>query len=92
MKAYQKETELTDREFENVLNEMYGDVTICGMTFSSGRALRELDEVAFDQARNDYTDSLDRDNPVWVCDKCAEEFDNEDDADECCKEEETEEA
>jgi hypothetical protein len=87
MKAYQKETELTDREFEDILDELYPDVNICGMKFSPGHALRMLDEVAFDQARNDYTDSFDQDNPVWICEKCESEFDNEDDAEECCKEE-----
>jgi hypothetical protein len=87
MNAYQKETELTDRKFEDIIDDMYPEVDICGIKFSPGHALRTLDEVAFDQARNDYTDSFDRDNPVWICDECGEEFDNEDDANECCAEE-----
>lgn len=90
MKAYRKETELNDREFVKILDDIYGDVTICGMKYSSGRALLELDETAFTCARNDYTDGLDKDTPVWICDKCDEKFDNEEDAEACCKPENTE--
>lgn len=91
MNAYQKETELTDQEFITVLDDIYGDVTICGMKYSSGRALLKLNEPAFNCARNDYTDGLDKDSPVYICDECDDEFDNEDDAEECCKPEENEE-
>lgn len=41
------EKEWTESEYEEYLDDAYGEVTICGMKFSSGRALRELDPVAF---------------------------------------------
>jgi len=84
MNAYQKERELTDAEYEAVLDEIYGDVEICGMTFSSGHALRELDPTAFRCGKADHESALDEDNPLWCCGQCSEEYDNEEDADVCC--------
>lgn len=55
--------ELTDKEFEDVLNEMYPAVNICGMTYSAGYALRQIDEIAFNMAKSDYEDTLEDDEP-----------------------------
>jgi hypothetical protein len=49
---------MTDREYEDVLDDVFGNVKICGFVFSSGRALRELDPIAFDCGKADYIDSL----------------------------------
>ncbi len=89
MNATQKEHEVSEREFEDYLTETYGDVKICGISYASGYALHQLDEVAFRCGKSEYESSLDEDNPIWVCDKCNTEFDNENDAEECCKEDET---
>jgi len=74
-------SEITDDQWEEVLDELYGTVEICGMTFNSGRALKELDRVAFDCGKNDYEDG----NRKWECGECGDEYENEDDAEECCK-------
>ena len=93
MKAHQKEQEISEREFENYLDDIYGDVDICGMKYSAGRALKELDPIAFNCAKSDYESELTSDKDEWVCGKCDEVFDNEEDADVCCQpvEEPTEE-
>lgn len=88
MKAYQKETELSESEYEDVLNDLYGPVTICDMNYAQGTALKELDPVAFRCGKSDYESVLDSDNPVWICDECDTEFDNEEEAEECCDAEE----
>ena len=36
-----------ERDFEELLGEIYGTVEICGYTFDAGRALKELDPIAF---------------------------------------------
>ena len=41
MKAHLKE--VTDKEYEEKLNDIYGTVEICGMTFDSGTALKEFE-------------------------------------------------
>lgn len=78
-----EEIELTDEEFEDILNELYEPVNICGMQYEQGTALKELDPIAFRCGKVDYTASNER----WRCTECDSEFDNEDDANECCKEE-----
>jgi len=91
MNAERKETELDEKEYEDVLNELYGDVEVCGMTYSAGCALRELDPTAFRCGKVDYEDQLDKDNPLWLCGECGDEYDDEDEAEECCKDESEEE-
>jgi len=77
MRAYLKE--VNESEFEQKLNEIYGTITICGYEFDSGRALRELDPIAFNCAMADEPE-------IWVCDECLNEFDTEEEAKECCQE------
>ena len=77
MNAYEKE--LDDKDFCNILNEIYGKVEICGMEFYQGDALSELDPVAFDCM-------MANEPPIWVCGECESEFENESEAEECCRE------
>lgn len=42
--------------FENDLNECYDTVSVCGYEFGAGRALRELDPIAFRCDFNDWID------------------------------------
>lgn len=75
-----KQIELTEKEYEQKLNEIYGTVDICGQTFDAGYALRLLDPTAFDCGMADEPE-------VWECGECDAEYDNETDAEECCQEE-----
>ncbi len=75
------EHEITDEEYIEELNEIYGEVEICGMTFDAGRALKELDPTAFDCGKSDLM--------KWECSECGAVYDEEDDAEECdCPEKE----
>ena len=77
MKVYEKE--LTDEEFEEKLNEIYGTVQICGIPFTSGRVLKELDPVAFRCGLADEP-------IIYCCGKCDTEYpDDEDAAKKCCR-------
>ncbi len=49
------EEELMDR-YENMLNEVYEPVSICGYSYEQGSALKELDPIAFRQGFLDYID------------------------------------
>lgn len=81
MKAILKEKEISDSDYRDILDEVYGDVEICGMTFSSGRALEELDPTAFRCGKADHEDTIE---DVWECSECGAEFAWESDAEECC--------
>jgi hypothetical protein len=78
-----EEVELSEDEYEEMLNELYGTVSICGMEFDSGRVLRELDPTAF---RCGMADEPQR----WKCLGCGEVYEDEDRAAECCPTEDEE--
>jgi hypothetical protein len=82
MNAKEIEFEMTEEEYRDMLDELYGDVEICGMKFSSGRALQELDPVAFHRGKSDYESN---EPSKWECGDCGEVFDEEDEANECCE-------
>ena len=49
--------------FEESLDDMYPEVTICGITFSASRVLREMDPIGFQVSMSDYADNMD----IEVC-------------------------
>ena len=52
----------TDDEYEQMLDDVYGDVEICGMTYSSSRALKLLDPVAYRCGKIDFESGYDLEN------------------------------
>lgn len=68
------QVDISESEFVGILNEIYcEDVTICGMTFSQGEALKDLDPVAFRCSLSDYESEIQS--------ELEEAIDNEDDSD-----------
>lgn len=53
------EIDLNDDEFIDILDGIYGDVTICGYSYSAGRTLLEIDPIAFRCGKNDYENGMD---------------------------------
>jgi hypothetical protein len=51
--------------FEESLDDMYPEVTICGITFSPSRVLREMDPIGFQVSMSDYADNMD----IEVCEE-----------------------
>lgn len=84
MRPIHKEREMYDEDsFEEMLNDLYGTVEICGCTFNSGYALKELDPIAFRCGLADMQEYED----VYICPICEEEFCDEEDALYCCQDE-----
>lgn len=83
MNALKIYKELTDEEYESYLNEIYPTVNVCGYEYDPGRALRLLDPIAFNVGKREHENNQEE---VWECTECNSEFDNENDANECCKE------
>lgn len=54
------EPEISDEQFRDFLDDVYGDVEICGMRYCSGHALQELDPIAFRVGKSDYCASMDK--------------------------------
>jgi len=75
------EAEVTEEEFEEYLNELFEEVSICGQMRQQGSILREVDPTAFRCEKNGYEDSLDN---KWKCAVCDTEYDDEEEAEHCC--------
>jgi hypothetical protein len=52
---------MTDNDFIEFINETNPEVTICGLTFSPGDILKEMDPVAFRCMKNDYISNMEED-------------------------------
>lgn len=46
--------EMDEKEFEEYLNDCFGDVNICGLNYGAGYALKEIDPIAFRCAMVDH--------------------------------------
>lgn len=70
------EIEMSPNEYEDFLNELYGDITICGIEMQQGTILREVDPVAFRCGLSDMPQQ-------WKCSECGTIYDEEELAEEC---------
>jgi hypothetical protein len=43
-----------DDEYENFLNESFGDLKVCGHSYQAGHVLKIVDRVAFNMGLNNY--------------------------------------
>ena len=48
--------------YNDMLDECHEDVKICGMTYNTSRALKEVDPIAYRCGFSDYTSHLEEDN------------------------------
>lgn len=67
------EISMTDSEYEEMLDEIYGTVEICGMTYSAGSSLSGVDPVAFRCGKGDEESRIQS--------ELEEQLSNEDDDD-----------
>ena len=56
------EIEVTDEEYADHLDEIYGTVDVAGQSFDTSRILQELDPTAFRCEKLAYADSLDKED------------------------------
>jgi len=52
---------MTEREYKEYLNDLYGDVEICGYLYASGDALKKVDPIAFDVGMSNMEATEDKD-------------------------------
>ena len=46
-----------EEQFNDMLDDIYGDIKICGYSYNSSRALKELDPIAYREGFNNWIDS-----------------------------------
>lgn len=76
------EHEYTDDEWIEYLDEIYPEVNVCGYYYSSGYLLKLIDPIAFDIGKSDAM--------RWECSECGKVYDEEDNAENCCPEDDDE--
>lgn len=69
----------TEAELLDIVNESHEEVFILGYYHPAGTALKELDPIAFDEIAQCFQEYN------YICTYCDTEYDNEDEALECCK-------
>lgn len=79
------EYEMSDDEYQEFLTEIYGQVDVCGYKYNAGYVLKELDPTAFRCGKSDEESMRD---DTFECGVCGTVFNDEDEAEECCKPEE----
>lgn len=52
------EISLTENEYKEYLNDIYGSVTVCGQEFDQGDLLEDADPVAFRCGKSDYESQI----------------------------------
>lgn len=52
------EVSLSNSEYAEILNDIYGKVEVCGKTFEQGNLLEDADPVAFRCGKSEYEDQL----------------------------------
>lgn len=52
------EENIDESYYDEMLDERYGDIEICGLSYSASIALYRVDEVAYNCGFSDFTDSL----------------------------------
>lgn len=85
-----KQEELTEKDYDEFLNEVYGDINVCGLKYPASQVLYEVDPIVYRCGMADW-ESAEYENRPWICDECGQEYDSEEDAEECCEPEEDEE-
>lgn len=53
--------EVSESEYDQVLDDCYEEIDVCGSLFSPSYALKNLDRVAYDCGKSDYESSIDLD-------------------------------
>lgn len=58
---------ISENDYDEMLNDCYGEIEICGMSYVASYALKEVDPTAYRCGYNDYVDSIDLDAIVEYC-------------------------
>lgn len=85
MNATEIEYEIySEEDYNDMLDDVHGDVEIAGITYSTSHALKMVDPIAHRVGFSDYQEY----EYVWHCGLCQVQYEDEEEAEECCDDEE----
>ena len=68
-RAYELENNENEDEYNDMLNDVYGDIDIAGMMYNVATILKEVDPTAYRCGHSDFNDSLLSDVNNEIADK-----------------------
>lgn len=45
---------MSDKDYEKILNDIYGNINICGYEWPAGYVFKEIDPIAFEIGKGEY--------------------------------------
>ena len=73
-----KEIEISEEEYEEMLNENYPEIDVLGCSYQAGYLLKEIDPIRFRCGMSE--------EPIkYECGNCGKIYEDKDEAEECCK-------
>ena len=85
---FQREIEVDEEAYDEMLDDVYGKFEIGYAEFYASTILKECDPIAYNMGKQDYADGLDQE---WECEHCGSVYSEEDEARECCSDQDEEE-
>jgi len=77
-----QKTEKKDRDFNRYLDNQWEKISILGKGYSLSLVLRRFNPDLYNQMmKNWYIEEKE----VWMCGECGEEFNDEKEAEKCCR-------
>ncbi len=67
--------------YDDMLDDVHYKVKIGHLEFWASTILKELDPTAYEIGFSEFCDE----NGHWKCTECGAEYDNEEEAEECCR-------
>ena len=61
------EINVSEDDYDNWLDDCYGEVGVAGMTYSTSYALKELDPTAYNCGKADYEGTMDLEDDPYYC-------------------------
>ena len=85
LKEYDLDNSDDKAMYDEMLNEVSGEIKVGCLTFDASRIVEKLDPTAYRCGFDDYVDSLEE---CWECPECSKTHEDKDDATYCCQERE----
>lgn len=73
--------EYTEKDYDDMLDDCYGEINICGLMYSSSYVLKIMDSIRYDEGFHDFQQF----RTVFECPHCGEQYDDYDEALWCCQ-------